>query len=482
MKKLALNKKELGVKKRIGNKCRCFVPLASLLFGLTTGAVNAATVTVEKMTPEGDGGVGPFEITVDCDKGLGSFDFTLAGGETDTFTLPDNVKKVTCTVSETLTASQDGRFDVELGDSYNSNNGKMYGNTSNFDGEKFTVTNTLIAPPSPVTINVKKVTPNGDGGLGPFAVNVRCDNGDEHNFTLAGGESSSFSYPGGTAIDCRVSETLTPAQEAVFKTKKGDDWGPNNGRIRSSNSDNVDGRTFTVTNTYEPQGVVSFYVTKVIEQRSASDTDDAPFQIKIECTNGDVYEFGLDDGEFGTFEYTDNARMDCRVSEALEGTQVGQYTVKRGDTYGPSNGRMLGNSTDTAASSGMVCGVDYPEATFCVKNIPEPDSDGDGLSDAEESAAGTDPNNPDTDGDGLSDGEEVDVYGTDPNNPDTDGDGMSDGEEVTDAIATGDERSQAFSWILIANAPVPAFGIFGLLAMVFGFAYLGSGGQRRKWR
>jgi len=35
------------------------------------------------------------------------------------------------------------------------------------------------------------------------------------------------------------------------------------------------------------------------------------------------------------------------------------------------------------------------------------DSDGDGLTDAEEGAAGTDPNNPDTDGDGASDGDEV---------------------------------------------------------------------------
>ena len=43
------------------------------------------------------------------------------------------------------------------------------------------------------------------------------------------------------------------------------------------------------------------------------------------------------------------------------------------------------------------------------------DSDGDGLSDAEEEDLGTDPDNPDTDGDGYDDGEEVDAN-TDPNN------------------------------------------------------------------
>ncbi|PJE76077.1 hypothetical protein COV04_00915 [Candidatus Uhrbacteria bacterium CG10_big_fil_rev_8_21_14_0_10_48_11] len=58
------------------------------------------------------------------------------------------------------------------------------------------------------------------------------------------------------------------------------------------------------------------------------------------------------------------------------------------------------------------------------------DTDQDGLSNAQEIAAGTDPLNPDTDGDGLFDGEEVRSFGTDPLNPDTDGDGFTDGEEV----------------------------------------------------
>jgi hypothetical protein len=60
---------------------------------------------------------------------------------------------------------------------------------------------------------------------------------------------------------------------------------------------------------------------------------------------------------------------------------------------------------------------------------PSPDSDGDGLTDDEEEALGTDPNKADTDGDGLNDGEEV-ALGTDPLNEDTDGDGLSDGDEV----------------------------------------------------
>jgi hypothetical protein len=58
------------------------------------------------------------------------------------------------------------------------------------------------------------------------------------------------------------------------------------------------------------------------------------------------------------------------------------------------------------------------------------DTDGDGLTDAEENALGTDPNDPDSDDDGLSDGAEVNDYGTDPLNSDTDGDTLSDDDEI----------------------------------------------------
>lgn len=60
----------------------------------------------------------------------------------------------------------------------------------------------------------------------------------------------------------------------------------------------------------------------------------------------------------------------------------------------------------------------------------ESDSDGDGLTDADEAQRGTNPLNIDSDGDGLTDYEEVMIYGTDPLKADTDGDGYSDGEEV----------------------------------------------------
>jgi hypothetical protein len=62
----------------------------------------------------------------------------------------------------------------------------------------------------------------------------------------------------------------------------------------------------------------------------------------------------------------------------------------------------------------------------------EQDSDGDGLTDTEESGLGTDPFVADTDDDELLDGEEVETYQTNPLLPDTDADGLQDGEEVQD--------------------------------------------------
>jgi hypothetical protein len=74
------------------------------------------------------------------------------------------------------------------------------------------------------------------------------------------------------------------------------------------------------------------------------------------------------------------------------------------------------------------------------------DDDGDGLTNAEEFAIGTDPYDPDTDDDDLTDGEEVNgllyegypshsdygkVIQTDPLDPDSDDDGLKDGDEVT---------------------------------------------------
>jgi hypothetical protein len=73
-----------------------------------------------------------------------------------------------------------------------------------------------------------------------------------------------------------------------------------------------------------------------------------------------------------------------------------------------------------------------PAATALATQRPanRADDDKDGLTNAEEDAAGTDPNLADTDEDGLTDGEETADVGTSPLIADTDGDGVLDGDEV----------------------------------------------------
>jgi hypothetical protein len=131
--------------------------------------------------------------------------------------------------------------------------------------------------------------------------------------------------------------------------------------------------------------------------------------------------------------------------------------------------------------------ADNPVAAFDVYNLPPPaapptatvaplaDSDGDGLTDADETGVyGTNPNVADSDGDGILDGAEVaagtnplvvdnaaaqptttgdsdgdrlldadePTYGTNPNNPDSDGDGWFDGDEV--ALGTNPLDASSF--------------------------------------
>nr|MDJ0852344.1 hypothetical protein [Myxococcota bacterium] len=105
------------------------------------------------------------------------------------------------------------------------------------------------------------------------------------------------------------------------------------------------------------------------------------------------------------------------------------------------------------------------------------DSDGDGLSDAEEDLLGTDPLDPDSDGDGLDDGAEWDVWGTDPLDDDSDGDGFTDGAEV----AAGSDPLDPGS---TPGVPVPSASTVSrvaLVALLALAAYGALGPGRRPW-
>lgn len=109
------------------------------------------------------------------------------------------------------------------------------------------------------------------------------------------------------------------------------------------------------------------------------------------------------------------------------------------DTESPHHSERTRSSEDKAATEEVAT------------STPLVDPDGDGLTDAQEQAYGTDPDRHDTDADGVSDGREVD-RDLDPRDPDTDSDGLVDGRELElrtnpqSADTDGDGLSDGEEW------------------------------------
>jgi Bacterial TSP3 repeat len=72
--------------------------------------------------------------------------------------------------------------------------------------------------------------------------------------------------------------------------------------------------------------------------------------------------------------------------------------------------------------------------SFLTLPIGNDDTDGDAISDANETVLGSNPNLVDTDGDGLTDTQEYYLYNTDPTKVDTDGNGVNDLDQVRAAL------------------------------------------------
>jgi outer membrane protein OmpA-like peptidoglycan-associated protein len=180
-----------------------------------------------------------------------------------------------------------------------------------------------------------------------------------------------------------------------------------------------------------------------------------PGSTPVEVTSDSTYQLGL--AVDGLFHFTRWERLDPFLAVGVGAVhygadRVGQREDDQDDVALRGGGGVMyhfndewalradvramlvdfGNSPN--ANSILSAGVNW---TWGARLAPDyvvatgpADSDGDGLTDAEERQIGTDPYDPDTDKDRLSDGQEVKVYKTDPLNPDTDWDYLKDGDEV----------------------------------------------------
>lgn len=137
-------------------------------------------------------------------------------------------------------------------------------------------------------------------------------------------------------------------------------------------------------------------------------------------------------GQAVVFSATAADLHDGDLKSAIQWSLYGQAQSANGATFSlnlPEGVyRVDAMVTDSDGESSLA------SVTLTIVDPSSVDTDGDGLSDQQESNLGTNPNLADTDGDGLGDAEEVAVTGTNPLLADTDADGMLDAFEVNNNL------------------------------------------------
>ncbi|MDC0713728.1 Ig-like domain-containing protein [Stigmatella sp. ncwal1] len=397
--------------------------------------------------------------------------------------------------------------------------------------------NDTTAPDAGETLSITAVSQPANGTVTFTATRV--------SFTPAVGfvGTTTFTYTvsdgrGGTdaaTVTVTVSEENNPpvAKDDLFTVPK--DSGATELDVLANDTTVPDvGETLSITAVSQPaNGTVTFTATRVsftpaagfvgttTFTYTASDgrggVDTATVTVTVTETNSPPV---ANDDNFTVDENSGPTELDVLANDTVA-PDVGETLRITGATQ-PDNGSVtftdtrvsftpipdfVGTTTFTYTASDGRGGTDTATVTVTVTEVADVvDSDGDGLPDAIERDAGTDPFNPDTDGDGLLDGDEdanrngrVDPGETDPKNADTDGGGVNDGEEVRrgtsplndidDFLITGGGCSSAGSMGLLALALVSSlpllrrrrraggrgpWGGFGLVVLLGGMGLLGT--------
>jgi hypothetical protein len=148
--------------------------------------------------------------------------------------------------------------------------------------------------------------------------------------------------------------------------------------------------------------------------------------------DGKIDALDTDDDNDGVLTKNENYNAGTPLDDDSDGDKIPDYLDTDDDGDGilsaaeSNDPNKDGAPTDALDTDGDKI-PDYLDKDNTDGPLADPDKDG--LTNADEKTAGTDPKNPDSDGDGLLDGVEK-TAGTNPLNPDSDGDGIGDKVEV----------------------------------------------------
>lgn len=178
----------------------------------------------------------------------------------------------------------------------------------------------------------------------------------------------------------------------------------------------------------------------------------------LDPNNPDSDNDTLKDGDEVYTHFTDPALPDTDGDGLWDGDEINRGTDPNdpdSDDDGLTDGEEVNgfntgtviydsNPLDTDSDDDTIS--DYDEVHGTPPTDPSlPDTDSDGLLDAEEEGLGTNPTSIDTDGEGLGDYAEVKTHGTNPNLADSDTDGLEDDEEIN-GVGTNNYTSNPL-WI-----------------------------------